>query len=402
MSSVLKGLKVLDFSRVFAGPASAQILGDLGADVVKIEVPVVGDEARYYGATSGKLKRADGLSPSFVAFNRNKRSLALDLRSKAGQRVARRLAEQADVVINNFRPGTMDRFGLGYEALKAVNPGLICCDLYAYGNSGPLANFGANDLALQAHSGLLSVTGEPDRPPVRVGAATIDLASSLCLVNGILAAVIHRMNTGEGQRVETSLLRSAAFLMSYFYTEYWMEGTVRTRMGTANHLSVPNQTFETKDGSVVLIAPSDEMWHRLAQALDPARLDIEDYRTALLRQKNRLRLVADLETVTRGYSSAELVRRLGAEAVNIAKVNSIAEAAEDEQLAAIGGVMEIALPEETLKAVTSPFALSRTPPDLRLPPPRVGEHRDAVLRDYGFSDEEIGALAGEGAFGKAA
>src|SRR5208282_3423470 len=241
------GLRVLDFSRIFAGPAATQILGDLGADIIKIEEPGHGDDARTFGVTAEAM-RDFGASPCFLALNRNKRSIVLDLRQAAARKVAAAMAAQCDVVIHNFRPGGMDKFGLGYETLREGNPRLVYCELSAYGDTGPLSHLGANDVALQAHSGLMSLTGEADRPPVRCGTAAIDLHASLAMVSAILAALLHRTKTGRGQRVETSLLRSGAHLMNYFYTEYWLDGTARGRMGTANHLSVPNQAFPAIDG----------------------------------------------------------------------------------------------------------------------------------------------------------
>lgn len=219
VAGALNGIRVLDFTRVFAGPAGTQILGDLGAEVIKVEEPRSGDEARYFG-TPPDGAPGHATSASFLALNRNKRSIALDLACDAGIELALRMAAQCDVVVHNFRPGAMARWGLDYAAVQAVNPGVIYCDFSAYGLEGPLSHIGANDLSLQAHSGLMSITGEPGRPPVRCGTAAIDLHAGLALAAAVLAALFHRERTGEGQAVETSLLLSSAHLMSYFYTEY--------------------------------------------------------------------------------------------------------------------------------------------------------------------------------------
>jgi crotonobetainyl-CoA:carnitine CoA-transferase CaiB-like acyl-CoA transferase len=257
-----------------------------------VEEPGRGDEARYFGVTKEALAKSRGVSASFIALNRNKRSITIDLASAAGRAAAVPMAQRCDIVVHNFRPGAMTRFGLGYDELRAANPGLIYCEFYSYGKQGPLSHIGANDLALQAHSGLMSLTGEPDRPPVRCGSSIVDLHASLALVSAILAALFHRERTGEGQVVESSLLRSSAHLVNYFYGEYWSQGIIRKALGTANHLSVPNQVFPTADGSVVIIAPSDEMWQRCAAALDAERLDLPRYRTILDRQRHRDELVA--------------------------------------------------------------------------------------------------------------
>jgi crotonobetainyl-CoA:carnitine CoA-transferase CaiB-like acyl-CoA transferase len=400
MAGALHGIRILDMSRVFAGPAATQILGDLGADVIKVEEPNRGDEARYFGVSDEAP--ATEASPSFVALNRNKRSIAIDLGSPAGRDVVRRLAEHSDVVVHNFRPGAMRRWGLGYSELRTLNPRLIYCEFYAYGKHGPLSHVGANDLALQAHSGLMSITGEPDRPPVRCGSSIVDLHASVALVAAILAALLHRERTGEGQVVETSLLRSSAHLMNYFYGEYWSQGVVRKRMGTANHLSVPNQVFPAVDGSVVIIAPSDEMWERCAIALDAGQLHRPEYKTMLQRQQQRDRLVDAISAITRTRSSAELVERLAAARVNVAKLNSIGEAADHDQLLDIGGVVEFDMEGKRVKAVASPFALEGTPTTVDRPPPALGAHTDEILSELGLSDDDIVALRLQGAFGSTA
>jgi len=400
MWKVLTGVRVLDLSRVFAGPAATQILGDLGADVIKVEEPGRGDEARHFGLTPETQAQHRDASPSFLALNRNKRSIAIDLASPAGQRAVRRMAAGCDVVVHNFRPGGMKKFGLAYEDLKAIRDDIIFCEFYSYGPAGPLSHIGANDLALQAHSGMMSITGEPDRPPVRCGTSIVDLHASLALVTAILAALFHRERTGEGQSVETSLLLSSSHLMNYFYGEYWALGVVRGRMGTANHLSVPNQVFPSADGSVVIIAPSDEMWRRTAAALDPA-LDKPEWRTTVDRQKHRAAIIEAISAATRKLTSDELVRRLGEARVNVAKVNDIGQAADHPQLAAVGAVLELPLGEGTMKAVSSPFVL-RGPPRARdLPPPKLAADQDRILADLGFAADEIAALGAEGAFGTA-
>ncbi|CAH1690491.1 CoA:oxalate CoA-transferase [Hyphomicrobiales bacterium] len=400
MKKVLDGIKVLDFSRIFAGPAATQVLGDLGADIIKVEEPGHGDDARTFGV-SEETMRTFGASPSYLALNRNKRSIVLDLRQASGRQLAARLAAQCDVIVHNFRPGGMKKFGLDYETLKAAKPGLVYCEFSAYGDTGPLAHLGANDVALQAHSGLMSITGEADGPAVRCGTAVIDLHASLALVSAILAALLHREKTGEGQRVETSLLRSSADLMNYFYTEYWLDGTIRQRMGTANHLSVPNQAFPAADGSVIIIAPADDMWRRCANALDPERLDRPQFKTAFDRRRNRDELIATLTAVTSTLTCRELVERLGAAKVNVSKVNNVAEAADDPQLAAIGGTLDIPTPNGSLKAVAMPFTMSETPATLHRPPPRLGEHIEEVLREFGIAPDEIHNLERAGAFGPA-
>ena len=400
MKHVLENIRVIDFSRVFAGPDATQILGDLGADIVKVEDPDGGDECRYLGVTRDQLTEMGGPSPSFRALNRNKRSITLDLSTDAGREVALRLIAGADVVVNNFRPGTMERFGLGYEAMAKLKPGLIYCDFQSYGPVGPLSHVGANDLALQAFSGLMSITGEEGGAPARAGSAIVDLHASLSIVSGVLAALFHRERTGEGQRLDTSLMLSAAHLMSYFYQEYWLTGRMHRRMGTANHLSVPNQAFPTRDGYTVIIAPSDEMWARCASALDPERLGLPEYRIASDRLRLRKQVIADITAVTKTLTNAEIQAKLSAVKVNVAIVQDIGDAADHAQFDAVGGVFRFPEGPDEQRYVGTPFRLHGTPGEMTRAPPGLGEHTAEILAEAGYGEVEIGALKAGGAFGE--
>lgn len=399
MRNVLDNIRVLDFSRVFAAPDATQILGDLGADVIKVEHPKGGDECRQLGVTREQLEALDGPSPSFRAFNRNKRSIAIDLSRDEGRAIARRLIAASDIVVNNFRPGTMEKWKLGYDDLKADNPRLIFCDFHAYGPTGPLAHIGANDLALQAHSGLMSITGEEGGPPVRAGSAVIDLHASLAIVSGIMACLFHRERTGRGQKVETSLLSSSAHLMSYFYQDYWLTGRLPKRLGTANHLSVPNQAFPATDGHVVIIAPSDDMWRRCAEALDPATLCREEWQTASDRLNRRKDIVAAMTRVTERLTRSEIHQRLSAARVNVSIVHNIDEAAEHEQLCAIGGLMRPDGETGGQKYVGLPFHMSDTPGRFRTPPPVLGEHTEEIMAGAGYAGDEVEQLRRSGVIG---
>jgi len=386
---ILEGIRVIDFSRVFAGPAATQLLGDLGADVIKIEARG-GDETRHYGKPPGAgHARAD--SAPFNALNRNKRSIVIDLKSEAGRRVAQALVRGADVVVHNFRPGVMERLGLGFAELKAMNPGLVYAEFTAYGDRGPLRDVGANDLALQAHSGLISITGAPGQDPVRCGSAVVDLHGSLALVVGILGGLFQRTRTGTGQKVASSLLLSAAHLMSYFYTEYWEDGTERAPMGTANHLSVPNQAFPARDGQVVIIASTDPQWQRVCETLGDPRLKDARFATVLSRKANRAALVALMSEITAGHSAQALVDRLGAAKVTCSKVNSIGEAAMCEQLAAIGGRLRLEGPLG-IDSVGPPVQFGDAPATPLSPPPAAGADTRAILAEAGFTEAEIAAL----------
>ncbi|WP_417691488.1 CaiB/BaiF CoA transferase family protein [Roseibium sp.] len=400
-TEILKGIRVADFSRVFAVPACAQILADLGAEVIKIEEPERGDEARYYGCNAEELEACGGVSPSFHALNRNKLSVGINLALEEGREAARQIVSTCDVVLHNFRVGTMEKFGLGYEDLRVLQPSLIYGEFSAYGPVGDLAKIGANDLALQAHSGLLHLTGEADRPPVRVGTAAIDLHAGMALSTAIMSALFHRERTGRGQFVETSLLRSSAHLMNYFYSEYWLTGKQRSRMGTANHLSVPNQVFPARDGYAVIIAPSDQMWDRCAKALNADRLVRPEFDTIANRQKHRDLLVGLLSDVTQQWPVDKLVQVLGDAKVNVAKVNSVGEAADDAQLEAIGGFLTQSEEDGGRKSVGMPFSMSEVDEIPFRSAPALGAHTRTVLVASGLPQQDFDRMASQGAFGSA-
>jgi crotonobetainyl-CoA:carnitine CoA-transferase CaiB-like acyl-CoA transferase len=296
----------------------------------------------------------------------------------------------------------MKRRGLDYATISQRNPSVVYCEFSAFGQTGPMAHFGANDVALQAHCGLIDITGEENGEGVRSGTSVIDLHGGVSAATAILAALLHRERTGEGQYVETSLLRSSAHLMNYFYTEYWLDGTMPPRLGTANLLSVPNQAFPTSDGSVVIIAGSDEMWQRCTQALGPDRLDLPQFKSFLDRRRNRIELVATVSEVTRSMTCDEVIKRLSDVRVNVSKVNSVGEAADHPQLAAIGGVAAFDFQGTQVKSVTTPFAMSKTPPRFDTPPPRLGADTDDVLAELGYSAAEIERFRSAGAIGPTA
>lgn len=385
---VLEGIRVLDFTRVFAGPAATQLLGDMGADVIKVEARH-GDEARHYGKPPANDSEQPDSAP-FKALNRNKRSLAIDLKSPAGREVVRQLASKADIVVHNFRPGVMERLGIGYEQLRAGHPGLIYAEFSAYGDRGPLRDIGANDLALQAHSGLISITGAQGHDPVRCGTAVVDLHGSLALVSGILGALFHRTRTGHGQKIQSSLLLSAAHLMSYFYTEYWEDGTQRAPMGTANHLSVPNQAFPASDGLVVIIASTDDQWGRVRSVLGDPRLGDPRFETVRGRKENREELVSLISQVTQTQSCAQLLEKLGKARVTVSKVNSIGEAADCPQLEALGAKLKLS--DSDVYTVAPPVEMELGGATPLRAPPAVGADTRSILLELGFTDTKVDAL----------
>lgn len=389
----LHGIRVVDFSRLFAGPFAAELLAEMGADVIKVEHPKYGDVARAYGVGDGETAE----SSSFVALNRGKRSVGLDLKTAGGRQAAIRLASTADVVIENFRPAVMGKLGLDYATLSLQNDGLIYCSISGFGSKGPLRDKAANDLIIQAHSGLLSVTGEPGGAPVRAGTAIADLSTGVFAALGIVSALHERSVSGRGQQVEVALLGAQMSMMNFVFADYWVNGIVAKPLGTANRLGLPNQAFPTTDGWVVIAATSDAMWRRCCAALgEPGLADDQRFNSLPQRYRNRDVLVEEVSSLTRRLSTRECLASLENHGVSSGPINDIRQAAEDEQVAAMG----ILSPARTIEGrattvVGNPIKYSRSASEALAPPPRLGEHTTSVLLDEGYSAAEVEELLGD-------
>lgn len=385
---------MVDFTRIVSGPFATQILGDLGANIIKIERPGVGDEARPYGVTEGT-----GPGATFLAMNRNKRSVAINLQRPEGRDVALRLLEGADVTIHNYRPGVMERLGLDYPVVRARNPGIVYAAISGYGSTGPMREVAANDLAVQAHSGLLGITGESDRPPVRVPTPVADITAGLYSVIGILAALSFRARTGAGQLVETNMLEGQLNMLSYMFVDFWLTGTPPKRMGTANRMGLPNQAFETADGWICIVAPTDRAWKSCCEALDVPSL-ATDCRFATLRDRyeHRDELVTAVTAATMRWRTGVCMERLTRAGVPCARVNSFPDVVADPQVAALGAVTEMVTEEVgSIRLIRSPLHLSASPVSERTAPPRLGADTDGVLGAARYTIEEIAELRAAGA-----
>jgi crotonobetainyl-CoA:carnitine CoA-transferase CaiB-like acyl-CoA transferase len=318
----LEGIRVVELGRIMAGPVCGLMLADLGADVVKVEPLPHGDTSRRFLPPD-----VDGEAAAFLMMNRNKRGIAVDLRCDAGREVVRRLLHRADVLIENFRPGTMERIGLGYEALRAENPGLISCEISGFGRTGPFADRGGFDLTAQGYSGIMSVTGEgPDRPPVKCGAPLTDITAGILGALGVVAALFHRSATGEGQRVDTSLFE-AGITHTYWQSAIALAtGVSPGPMGSAHPLSAPYETFRTADGWINLGASSQSTWERAARVLEiPELLDDPRFKDNADRMAHRQELAELLGTAFRRRKTTEWMERLTAVSVPAGPVLSIGE-----------------------------------------------------------------------------
>ena len=381
----LDGVRVLDLTRNLAGPYAAMILGELGADVVKVEQPGRGDDTRHWGPPFW-----GGEGPIFLAANRNKRSVAFDLRTGEAREAMARLTRRSDVLLESFRPGAIDRLGYGYDWARALNPGLVYCSITPYGEGGPVGDRPGYDPLIQAFSGIMSVTGEPGRPPVRAGVSVIDMATGMWAALAVLAALLQRREDGRGRRLVASLYETGLAWMSYHLASYWAGGEPPAAYGSAQPLIVPYQAFPTADGHLMIAAPNDALFGRLGAVLGHAEW-ATDPRFAHNpdRVANREELTALIGGATAGRATADLAAALEAAGVPCSPIRDTAEAAADPQTLAVGIVQEIDHPAIAgFRSLGLPFLVDGRRPPLRRPPPSLGQHQAEVLDELGLTRQE--------------
>ena len=390
----LAGVKVLDLTRVLAGPYCTMFLGDLGAEVVKIEQPEVGDDTRAWGPPF-----VGGESAYFLCINRNKKSVTLDLKSNQAVGLLRRLAEGADVLVENFRPGTMERLGLGERELRAVNPRLIYASLSGFGADGPMKDWPGYDLIIQAWGGLMSVTGMPDGEPTKVGVAIVDIVAGLMLGKAILAALFARERTGVGQKLETSLLEAEVACLINAGSNYLVGGVVPGRWGNAHPNIVPYQSFKSRDGYLVIGVASEGIWRRLCQAIGmPGLADDPRFARNPQRVEHRGELIDILTEIFLQRDTAAWVTLLIDTGVPCAPVQTIDQVFLAPQVIAREMVVQVPHPTAgTIRMAGLPVKFSGTPASIRLAPPLLGQHTAEVLRSWlRLDDSAIDDLKSKG------
>jgi len=376
MEAALDGMMVVDFTEYGAGPFCSMLLGDLGADVIKVEPPR-GDAFRQWGPWHG-----DASAP-FQQLNRNKRSVVLNLKDAHDLQLACELVRDADVVIENFRPGTMAAFGLDYARIREINPRLIYCALSGYGQSGPYRNRGGFDLILQGLGGLMSVTGDPTGAPAKSGVPIIDFGASAHAAIGILAAYIARLRTGTGQLVDISLLDVPVSWLALLAAKYWASGEVQQRLGSAHPLSAPYQAFRAADGYLTIAAGNQRLWESTCQALGTEHLTGDPrFLTNNDRARNQALLVPLLEAVLTTRPACEWIEQLNALGVPCGPLNEVDQVLQDPQVLHRDMVLELEHPRlGRLKLIGSPIKLSDTPVQLRRHPPDLGEHTAEIVAE---------------------
>lgn len=387
----LHGIKVLDFSHVLSAPFGTMLLGDLGAEIIKIEKKGSGDSLR----NTPPLK--NGESAYYFCGNRNKRCLELDLKKKGAIELVHRLVKNCDVFVENFRPGVMDRLGLGYENIKKVEPNIIYGSLSAFGEIGPYKDRPGFELIIQSLAGLVSVTSEPEAKPAKVQPQVVDLCGGMFLAIAILGALFHRQQTGQGQRVTTSLLESLVAIMTNLFNMHLMGAKVPLGMRSRNPMLFPSQAFKTKDSYISVVAVQDH-WGRFCNALDkPEWINHPDFSNLAFRVKNYDKMESLVEEITSARTTGEWLEIFEENQVAAGPINTVEEFFKDPQFKALDMLVSLDHSKAgRIQTLSPPWHMSETPGGVRLPPPALGEHSTQILTENGFSLEEIRTMKKEG------
>lgn len=390
ISGPLAGVRVLDLSRILAGPTATQLLGDYGADVIKVERPGVGDDTRKWGPPFLKDEQGADTKESgyYLAANRNKRSIEVDISSPEGVALIKRLAVKADIVVENYKFGGLAKYGLDFDSLKQVNPALVYCSITGFGHSGPNAHLPGYDLMAQGYGGVMGLTGEPDGAPMKVGVPVADLMSGLYAVTGILAALHHSTKTGEGQHIDVALVDSQISWLVNVGTDYLLTGEEPKRRGNRHPNIVPYQVYETRDGHLIVAVGNDSQFGRYSALLGVGELaDDPDYTTNPARAKNRVALAAILEPLVQAMDKAELLALMKTHNVPCGEVNTVAEVFDSPQVAAREMKITMQHAAGPVDLVGNPVKLSKTPVTYRMAPPVCGVDRDEILNDWLGGDD---------------
>jgi crotonobetainyl-CoA:carnitine CoA-transferase CaiB-like acyl-CoA transferase len=389
----LAGMRVLELAQIMAGPTCGMMLADMGADVIKVEKLPGGDDSRGYGEP-----RVNGVSAAFMMLNRNKRGVAVNLKHAKGREILKRMVVDTDVLIENYRRGTLEKFGLGYDVLSKINAGLIYCAISGYGRDGPYGDKGGFDLIAQGFSGLMSVTGEPGRPPAKTGNSIADINAGILSVVGITAAYAHKQKTGKGQIVDTSLIEAALQQTYWHAAMYFATGKSAGPTGSAHLLTAPYQAFRASDSWINIGGANQSNWERITEVLKhPEWRDDPRFETNIARMDNLEALVAEMTEVLITRSRDEWILAFDQAGVPAGPVHTVEEALEHPQTLARNMVVDLVHSQAgPTRALGCPVHFSETPTQITRPSPLLGEHTRELLREYQYTDDEIDAFAADG------
>ncbi|MBS4214462.1 MULTISPECIES: CaiB/BaiF CoA transferase family protein [Neobacillus] len=389
MSGALAGVKVLDLTRVLAGPNCTMILADLGADVIKVEAPGGSDETRFWGPPF-----QNGVSAYYLCANRNKRSITVNLKSDEGREIIRKLAKEADVLIHNFKTGSMEKWGLGYDSLEKINPRLVFCSITGFGETGPNSHLPGYDYIIQGMSGLMSITGNEESGPLKIGVAMVDILTGLYSAISIEAALFEREKSGRGQKIDMSLMDTAVSSLANVASNYLISGKVPRRLGNDHPNVVPYSTFSAADGELIIAVGNNRQFALLCEVIGLSELAVDEkFRTNEVRVENRQELTRILNSQLQLKQVSDWMELFSANNIPCGPINTIDQVFDDPQVAARNMVVQVDHPEAGLvKLVGSPIKLSRTETRVERHPPMAGEHTDEILQEVGFTFEEISRL----------
>lgn len=388
----LEGIKVLDLTQAMAGPMGTMLLGDLGAEIIKVEPPG-GDQTRTWAPPY-----INGISAYFLSVNRNKKSLALDLKKPEGLEVLRRLVADADVLIENFRPGTMERLGMSYEEARKINPKIIFCSLSGYGQTGPQKDWPGYDLTVLASSGLLSLNGEDGRAPIKFGVPIADIVSGMFADIAILGALYERQLSGKGQNIDMAMIDGNFLVLTHQAFSYFATGKNPRKLGSAHSSIAPYQVFRTGDGFIAIAVGTEKLWGEFCRAVKREDLmGMPEFKTNTERVENRPRLVEELERTFSTQKTSEIMEALLKAGIPVAPINTVEDAVSNEHIKAREMVTKIQSPYGEIPMLGTPFKLSRTPGKIKKAPPQLGEDTAAILESAGYSQSEIENLLKSGA-----
>ncbi len=383
MENALKGIRILDITQAMSGPFATMLLGDLGADVVKVEPPN-GDQTRSWAPPY-----MNGISSYFISTNRNKKSIAIDLKTGDGKEILRRLIAQSDILVENFRPGTMEKLGFSYEMAKAINPKIIYCSISGYGQTGPMKDYPGYDLTILAMSGLLGITGNPDSSPVKFGVPIGDITTALFAAVSILAALYDRKQSGEGQYIDLSMLDSNFLVFTHQLLSYISTGKNPEKLGSAHSSIAPYQAYRTMNGYIVITVGTDRLWEKFCSAISPELIERKEFKTNVGRVSHRDVLEKEIENLLKDKTTYEAYSILVKNGIPCAPVNMVSDAVNNSQIKFREMVLSMETDYGKITLAGTPFKMSRTPGEVKIPPPWLGEGNDEILFKLGYAGKEI-------------